>query len=294
MVFTGCVDLVLRSIVALDAAPITEVRISGVGFLSLDQKDSADQATAQDGFLCVRHGPGCGIVGNSGTDQFFGSGKPLPLLAQIVGVDYAPASPSVPGGLGGWGSSGSDARPGSADGQTATTVGWSNACQGARAGKDLYYSMSFRVRIRGDVSQLNEPAFATSYKAPACGDAPDQTMPPFPMASGLLGVVKYCNPSTQKASGTLILKGACSPAQSGSPFACDMNESIPITFAGAQGIKPSESNFMTRQIYQPGGWTLSTMQVQGLTGPLQSQPLSLQLPGGPGSPVLDFSGGACR
>ena len=293
-------DFIVRALIALGEAPVTEVRIAGTSFISFAKKDSKDGFSASDGFMCVVHNPGCGIVGNSGTDQFFGPNKPLPILSQIVAVDFTPIAPpgmapSATGGLGGWGSFGAEETNGSADGQTATSVSWNNACQGSYAGKNLFYRMSFRVRVRGDLAQLNEPTFDPSATPTAtCGDGQAMPLPAKPMASGFLGVVKVCNPGTQQTSGTLILTAACNPAQAGAPFACTMNESIPISFLPSAGGQPSSTSFMTKQVYQQGAWTISKAQVQGLTGLLPGLPLNVQVPGGVGTPVLDFSGGSCR
>ena len=111
------------------------------------------------------------------------------------------------------------------------------------------------------------------------------------MASGLLGVVKYCNPTSQVASGTLLLAGSCSPAQPGAKFSCTMNEMIPVSFQPSGGGQPSSTNFTTKQIYQQGSWTLATAKIDGLTG--AKGPLSIQVPGGVGAPVLDFTTGSC-
>ena len=289
----GCGDIIIQALVALQQAPITEVRVAGSSFLTLSSKtDSADRHSAENGFLCVKHSPGCGITGNSGLDDFFGPGKPLPLLAQIVGVDFMPASAPVAAGIGGYGSFGADLKTVFPDGQTATQVDWRNACQGVAAGKDLYYRISFRVRIRGDASQLGEQTVdPTATPTAACGDMPTTPPPSAPIASGLLGIVKYCNPTPQVASGTLMLMGSCSPAQPGAMFSCTMNEMIPVTFQPAGGGQPSSTNFMTKQIYQQGSWTLATAKVEGLTS--AKGPLTIQVPGGLGTPVLDFTTGSC-
>jgi len=151
VVLAGCGDLIVKALEAIGSAPVTEVRIAGSNFLTLSShKDSADRLNADNGFLCVKHSPGCPIKGNDGLDDFFGVGKPLPLLAQIVGVDFMPASGPVPGDATGVGSFGTDLKTVSPDGQTATQVDWRNTCWGVAGGKDLYYRISFRIRVRGD------------------------------------------------------------------------------------------------------------------------------------------------
>ena len=295
----GCGDLIIPTLIALGEAPVTEVRIAGSSFISLDKKDQGDGFSASDGFLCVVHNPGCGWVGNSGNDKFFGPSKPLPLMAQIVGVDFTPVAPpglaaTSGGGIGGWGSFGAQESNGTADGTSPTTVSWNNACQGNYAGKNLYYVISFRVRIRGDVTQLNEPMFdPAATRAVSCGGVSTITKLPTPMASGFLGVVKVCNPTDQQANGTLILNAMCNPSQPGATSNCMMTESIPIAFLPSGGGQPSSTSFMTKQIYQQGSWTITKAQVQGLTGQLPGLPLNVQVPGAPGTPVLDFSGGSC-
>ena len=297
--FAACGEDIVKALTALGEAPVTEVRIAGASFISLDKQDGGDGFTVSDGFMCVVHDPGCGWVGNSGSDEFFGPAKPLPLLAQIVETEFTPVAPpglstSAPGGIGGWGSFGASQKNGTGDGTVASTVDWSNACQGQYGGKNLYYRISFRVRIRGDVSQLNEPTFDPAIPPAArCGEGTPTIIPSVPMPSGFLGSVKVCNPSTQKTSGTLLLTAMCNPAQPGATFACMMNESISMEFDPSGGGQPSSTPFMTKQIYQQGSWTITKAQVQGLTGALPGLPLSVQVPGLSGTPILDFSGGRC-
>ena len=299
VVIAGCPlgTFIVNGLVALGEAPVTEVRIAGSNFITLDTKaNGTDSFSSANGYLCVVHHPGCGIVGNQGTDVYFGDQKPLPLLVQTVQTNYTAIGPSAGGGIGGWGSYGTNLQVGSGDGTVPTTVSWNNACQGVYAGKDLYYRMSFVVRVRGNVAQLNEQTFDPSATPTApCGDSPagggGGGGPPMP--SGWLGVAKYCNVGTQQANGTLVIKATLNSALSGATGSSTMSESIPIGFAPS-GSLPSSTNFMTKQMYKQGTWTITSAQIQGLTGPLPGQPLNnVQLPGGPGTPVLDFSGGNC-
>ena len=69
-----------------------------------------------------------------------------------------------------------------------------------------------------------------------------------------------------------------------------MSETDPLSFTD-QGNGVFKSTFKTAPDYKQGLWTISQVQVSGVTGPITN--LKAELPGPPGSPVLDFTGGSC-
>ena len=58
-------------------------RIAGEGYFTEYKPDRDDVCSASNGFLLVTHNPGCGVVGNDGSDRFFiSANKSLPIGLQ--------------------------------------------------------------------------------------------------------------------------------------------------------------------------------------------------------------------
>jgi Repeat of unknown function (DUF5648) len=167
--------------------PVAYRRIAGVKYLDLDRQDTKDSVAADRGYACVVHNPGCGWVGNAGSDRFFAGVKQLPIGARLSTFEYTPYWPKGlkcedAGGLGKSGSYGqriADYSP--------MSIGWENACQGEHAGKNVYYTISFIVAMEVG-TDLGEETFDSRGTAgsnlPPC--APDDyasacmTAPPTP------------------------------------------------------------------------------------------------------------------
>jgi hypothetical protein len=165
----GCADEIVKITVAIGNTHIVKKRISGIQFLEFDKGDSKDGFSAQNGFLCVTHNPGCGISGNNGTDKFFGSNKPLPPNCVVEGVlftQFWPAGINAEGdtynGLFGWGTYGTRLSGG---GVSPNEVSWKNACQGSFGSKNLCYSISFIISMP-DGLDLGEPVFDIADQSP--------------------------------------------------------------------------------------------------------------------------------
>ena len=307
LTLVGCAglgDFIVKSIEALGGQRTVQVRIAGTNYIQFDKKDAGDGYTPTNGFMCVVHNPGCGIKGNDGEDKFFTPDKPLPLLAKLVKVEFTPYWPNglgsgSAGGIGGWGSFSINQRGGPLDPSQSVYVDWSNACQGTFGGENLYYSVSFIVSTPAGTDLGEATSDPTQQTESSC--QPDgytrNPQPPtqdVPAPSGFLGVVKVCNTTNTTASGKLHIEGACSAALPGAQGICMMNEDsqIPLNFPPSGG-GGSQASFSTQQIYKQGTWKITNARVTGLTGQLPGLPATLQLPGGVGSPVLDFTGGRC-
>jgi hypothetical protein len=303
----GCAtigDFIVKVFEKIGGTPTDHVRISGMNHFLLDKKDARDGNDIHDGYMCVVHDPGCGVIGNDGVDRFFSEEKALPLLAKIEKVEYEPFWPDGLGkGTGGGvgpGSYGQGMNGWPSSGPQPVLIDWNNTCTNSYGGRKIYYSVSFIVSVpRG--TDLGEPGFDPALQPEtACkldgyhreGEEPNSPIPPSVQPSGFSGVVKICNITTNVAKGTLHLEGSVATPLSGAEGATMMKEDIPVQFPPG-GSGGAESPFKTQLIYKQGTWTITNAKVIGLTGALPALPLTLQLPGGVGSPVLDFTGGRC-
>jgi hypothetical protein len=307
---TGCAGLgafIVNSLTALQNAPTVQKRISGKSFFELSKKDSKDtffEAPGAPGFLCVVHNPGCGIVGNDGHDWFFVPAKQLPLLTQVIGVQFTAISPhglpvTDPGGLGGQGSYGAKLVGGPQDGSQPLEIAWNNSCAGQYGAVDVWYRISFIVSTKQGVD-LEDAAVdpGTTSTPPACAPADfiaaQTPPPPVVQLSGWEGVITACNPFNTPLSRTFTLKATRQPTSPNPASGTTMDETSTVNFpAGGLGSAPVRASFRTQQIYSPGTWTVTMAQVNALTGVL-SLPAAV-LPGVLGSPSFDFSNnGSCR
>jgi hypothetical protein len=300
-----CGDEIVRDVIAIASVKFTVKRIAGAQYFTLDKGDSKDGSSSQSGVLCVTHNPGCGWVGNNGSDKFFTPDKPLPALATIVAVHFTQfwpvgiASQSAGGGLGGWGSYGANISNGSPDGSVPTTVHWNNACQGVFGGKDVVYRISFLISVP-EGTDLGEPMFDQSEAEP-----PDLCQPPgyspmpqggggppqFPPPSGWSGVVSYCNVTDQPAAGALQLTATVvTPLPNAQGSSAMMVTNLPVTFGPSGGGVPSTASFTTPSSFKQGTWQITQAKVLGLTGNLPGLPLTAPLPG---APLLAFNGATC-
>lgn len=297
-------DFIVKVFEKIGGTPMDHVRISGMNHFLLDKKDARDGNDIHDGYMCVVHDPGCGVVGNNGVDKFFPEENPLSLLAKIEKVEYEPIWPDGlgtgtgggvgPGSYGQWMSGWPSAAP------QPILVDWNNTCTNSYGGRKIYYSISFIVAVpRG--TDLGEPTFDPAQQPKtACrldgyhleGEETQPSVPASVLPSGFSGTVKICNITTNIASGTLHLEGTVATALSGAQGATMMKEDIPVQFPPG-GSGGAVSSFKTQQIYKQGTWTITSAKVTGLTGPYPTLPLTLQLPGGVGTPLLDFTGGRC-
>jgi len=175
LIFTGCKscgDEIVKYVVAIASTPVVQKRIAGTNYISFARKDSKDSYTAQNGFLCVTHNPGCSWFlssGNSGTDRFFDNNHPLPPGCKVDGVyftQYWPKSicSSGSGGIGGWGSYGAKLDGG---GSYAYGVSWNNACQSDFGDKNLYYTISFIVSMPQG-TDMGESVFDVNATTNSC------------------------------------------------------------------------------------------------------------------------------
>ena len=136
--------------------PIVHVRIAGVTYANIKNKDSQDTSNTNSEWLYVFHNPGCGWWGNSATDKFFNT-KSLPPGASLEGVDYAEfwpngINPSNAGGNGlGTGTYGATFHS-----TPFPQVNWRNTCSWSFADKNVDYAISFRVAMPAG-TDLGEP-----------------------------------------------------------------------------------------------------------------------------------------
>jgi hypothetical protein len=154
---TAC-DLIDDILNAIGMASEKVVRISGQTYFKLDRKDSKDGVSSQNGYLCVVHDPGCGIVGNDGEDTFFFS-QQLPPLAEVVGFTFEPVPPAGLAASYNPGPSGSfdtTLQSGPTDGSQPIRIRWHNACWGPYGGKPAIYRVSMKVKIKGDLDLIDE------------------------------------------------------------------------------------------------------------------------------------------
>jgi hypothetical protein len=296
---SGCdfIDWLVKAIEGIGDQPTVVVRVAGTSGFFLDAKDAKDGSSSSQGWICVVHDPGCGVVGNDGTDRFFASG--LPPLAKITGVSFqaiAPGGlPATTGTATNVGSYGANLLPGPTDGSQPIRVNWSNTCNGSTSpyyAKPVFYAMSFIVSMKKG-TDLGEQTFDPNATPapPTCAPA-SFTTPPLGTTSGpsnFAGVVFVCNPGLVKTS--LIIKATLTaPLNAGATGQTSMDESDPVTFAEV-GLGIWKATFATAPKYKPGSWTINAVQVSGITGPMAN--IKAELPGPPGSPALDFTGGSC-
>jgi len=132
--------------------PTVIVRISGTTYSHIAEPDKDDNASANNGYLCVLHDPGCGWWGNDGKDKYFAQ-KQLPAGAELVGVDfiqYWPLGVDSASGSGAFtwlNSSGSYFAHLNQDNPAQPYVKWNNTCWAGFGGKNLRYSVSFRIQM---------------------------------------------------------------------------------------------------------------------------------------------------
>ncbi len=295
----GCADEIVRDVVALGSVKFTVKRIAGAHYFALDNGNSKDGYNPQNGFLCVSHNPGCGWVGNNGTDKFFTSDKPLPPLCTIVAVNFTQFWPSgvssqaAGGTIFGWGSYGASLSSGTPDGSVPTTVGWKNACQGVFGDKNLDYRISFLISMP-DGTDLGEQTFDQTDTAENVCVPPGSPLPPTtPEPSGWSGIASYCNVTNQTASGMLQINAtAVTPLPNAQGSASMMVMNIPVSFAPSGGGVPSTASFKTPTSFKQGTWQITQAKIVGLTGNLPV-PLTANLPGEVGTPILAFNGNTC-
>jgi hypothetical protein len=122
-------------------------RISGRSYFNQSQPDPHDSFSDVNGYLLVTHDPGCGVVGNDGTDQFF-TDKSLPPGVKIERVDFTQFWPRERGCTDPWSIFNSDIGSYSTKlDSLVDSVKWHNACTGPYNNKDLYYLMSFVISM---------------------------------------------------------------------------------------------------------------------------------------------------
>ena len=128
-----------------------EWRTSGVSFITVGSPVSQDPPLKDvGGRLVVTHDPGCGTIGNNGTDAFY---PVFPPGATYAGTDFGSDPTKTSGGLiGEAGSIGVEinyAVPGvpGISPPAYPYVRWKNTCFGALKGEPLVYWISFRFRM---------------------------------------------------------------------------------------------------------------------------------------------------
>jgi len=296
----ACQDAIVQGVVGIASIKLHLVRIAGSQFIDLAKADSGDGYVAQGGYLCVTHNPGCGWIGNSGTDQFFSAAKPLPLLSTVVAVYFDQLWPiginSASGGgtIGGWGSYGASVTGSPSSGYH---VSWKNACQGDFGGKNLYYRISFVLSVPEGTDlgaeMVDQTATAVGCRPENYSDNPQigTVTPGVAAASGFAGRVDYCNITDATASGTLHLEATCLTPVPGAQGSSTMKVDIPVSFPPSGGGVPSSVPFSTGLSFKQGTWQITKAQVVGLTGQLPGLPITVSLPGGLGTPDLDFTAG---
>ena len=121
-------------------------RISGTSYISLSKPDPHDSYSDANGYLLVTHDPGCGIVGNDGTDKFFVN-KPLPPGTRIEHVDFRQMWPAERDCDTPWSWLNDAGSYNVRFDATTNSVRWHNSCTGAYNGKNNYYTISFVVSM---------------------------------------------------------------------------------------------------------------------------------------------------
>ena len=305
--FVGCPNFwqgVTNDIVALGNGKVAHKRIAGRQYIDFSRGDDKDAFYAQNGYLCVIHNPGCGWWGNNGTDKFFAGIKALPPGCSIEKVEFVQFWPkeilsvSGGGGIGGWGSYGAQMK--SAANSLPCEISWNNACQGVFDGKILYYRISFVISMLEGMD-LGEDVYDLSDDKPmeclANGfqDTPVTSLPPTGGTvlekSGFSGVVKYCNITPTTATGTLRIEAKLLTPATGAQGSDAMTENIPVSFDPSGGGAPSSAGFKTSMTYKQGKWQITQAKIAGLTNNLPGLPLTVDLTGGAGTPMLDFTSG---
>lgn len=299
---------IITSLEALAGMETEEVRITGQNYLELAQGDPSDAASPKGSQLCVIHNPGCHSwifsSGNDGNDHYFTAKLPLPPLAFLKRVEFTPFWPN---GLGA-GSNGNVWGSGSykvsytptPDMSYPQIIHWENSCQGTFGDKPVVYAISFII-LKAKKVDLGEPTFDTGPIAESLckpadfSDGPTTmtTMPTVPPPSGWSGGVKICNPSLSRIVATLHLEAHCASGATSSD--CTMNIDVPNLQFDPAGSAGAVANFKTPQTYKPGPWiiTLATLTTPDPLGELPGVPITKDLPGGVGNPMLDFTGGRC-
>ena len=294
--------------------PTITVRIAGTSYAVISRPDDHDGATANSGYQCVVHNPGCGWWGNDGTDRYF-TQKSLPAGATLVGTDFDqfwPLGIDSATGAGAWtwlNSSGTYYAHLAPD-PSHPTVNWNNTCAGGFAGKNLFYSISFRISMPKG-TDLGEPAVdpSTPMTCALGGYSPVplkiSDVPTNPVPSGWAGQVLFCNPSATAITEYLHLRATLkTPYANAQGSAAPMVEdNLPLQFAPS-GSVGSTSSFRTTQIYKQGTWQITSAFITPAPTPATNPqgtnpamyphaPLNAQLPDAAGGPVLDFRGGSC-
>ena len=287
--------LIIDTLNALGRAQEKTVRISGEPYFMLTKGDPTDDAYAQNGYLCVVHYPGCGI-GEDGEDTFF-LAQQLPLTATVEEFLFEPVPPAgQPANYLGPdpspGSFGTRLQPGATNGSVPIRIRWQNACSGPYGGKAAVYRVSMKVKIKGNLDLGEVPVdLNQSLSVPACRtDAPNGPVIDTSTPSGWFGSVRVCNAFDPNS----MLHLKASYADGGSAInTTSMDESINIQFRlDTQGQWVAD--YRTKQIYQQGNWTITSVTIDGNYGALIGLPRSQTLPGGVGQPEFNFTGGECE
>jgi hypothetical protein len=294
------------------AAPMTRVRIAGVGYSNIKRPDSKDGSTANAGYQCVVHDPGCGWWGNDGIDQFFVQSA-LPAGAKLEStqlIQYWPTNVASASGSGAWtwlNSSGSYYAKDVSTDAAHRRIKWNNTCWGGFGGKKLLYSISFIVSIP-EGTDLGEPtADPASNPSSTCQLAGFQHSPvtettPSGLApSGWVGQVSFCNPTTASATYYLHIRAKLVTPYNDAGGETTMTEdNLPLQFAPG-GSGGSSAVYRTSERYKRGSWQITDVYLTSAptTPPdaqvknparLPSLPVSANLPG---APNFDFRGGGC-
>jgi hypothetical protein len=304
-------NFIVQSLDALAGTETEEVRIAGQNFIELDKGDPTDGFVAKGAQLCVTHNPGCHSwifsSGNDGNDRFFTPTLQLPPLAFLKRVEF---TPYFPNGLGGftngnvWGSGSYKVTytppPDISDPQT---VHWENSCQGDFGDKPVAYSISFII-LKAKQANLGETSFdpgpitddLCKPKDFSTGPTTTMQMPTqTPALLGWSGGVKACNVSGSRIVATLHLEAHCASGDTSNE--CKMNIDLPnLVFDPFSGPAGATVGFTTPQNFKPGSWviTLATLTTPDPFGELPGVPITKDLPGSAGNPVLDFTGGQCN
>jgi len=299
--------------------PTVTVRISGATFSHIAEPDKNDNATANNGYLCVVHNPGCGWWGNDGKDTYFVQ-KQLPAGAKLVGIDfvqYWPLGVDSASGSGAWtwfDSSGSYFAHLNQDVPTQPYVKWNNTCTEGFANKDLWYSISFRVQMP-EGTNLGEatsdlgtpsPCLPPGYSITAVSISPGSNPPPSPyLPSGWAGQVVFCNVSTVAVTQYLHVRATLVTSYPGAQGSAGpmVVDNLSLRFPPG-GVSGSLGGFTIPQNYQQGTWKLTDVYLTdaptapGASAPKNAVhfpglPFTASLPGPATSPVFNFTGGSC-